>query len=323
MLEHPRRVEGLLLVLVLSASTAWGGAGENGLAFLKVGVGTDAVGMGHAYTSQVRDASATYWNPAGLSRAAGTDFLLTHNEFISDIRMEYAAVARSFGRHGLGLSFAGLFAGDLEGRDENGRFTGDVGYHDIALTLGYSFAASEALTGGLGVKYLREFIGDPGASDDHVANGLAADFGAQYHVERFALGGVVQNVGSQMEFNRVQTVSQDGLGPTVGGQPFDLPLAVQGGVTYFPSLDVMGGGVEVALEGRQVRGEDFGVLFGARYRYREIAALSVGYRTGLDTENVSFGLRVNRDALAIGYAFVPFSDDLGNSHRFSLGYHLD
>ncbi len=318
--------------LVSVAAAAHAGAGVNGMAFLKVGVGTDAVGMGHAYASQVADATATYWNPAGLARSDGMDFLLMHNEFIADIRLEYAAVSRTFGPHGVGLSFNGLFTSDLEGRDEDGNVTGDVGYSDLAFTVGYAYRLSDLLadmtifkelTAGFNIKYLREFIGDPGAVDDHVAQGLAFDVGAQAVMERLSLGAVVQNLGGEMGFDDAEVYSRFGSGPDhIRTQLFDPPLIVQGGATYRPGLEVMNGAIEVALEGRKVKGEDLNLLFGARYLYRDLGALSVGYRSGLDTEDLSFGLQLRKDDFRFGYAFVPFSDDLGNSHRVSLGYHL-
>jgi len=312
----------LLPVVGMAAAEASFAAGETGLAFLKIGAGTDAVGMGNAYTSQVSDATATYWNPAGLPRIDGTDLVFMHNEFIADLRTEFVAAARSFGRHGLGISFNGLFTDDLEGRDENGEITGAVGYSDISFGAAYGFSFTDELSVGAGVKILREFIGDPGASDDHVASGVAADLGAQFDKGTLAFGIAFQNLGSDLTFNEVQIISQSGPGETIGGEDLALPTTLQGGVTVRPAWNVLRGGVELAVEGRQVRGEDFGLSFGARYRYQDIAALSMGYRTGLDTEDLTFGLRVDQDRLRVGYAFVPFSDDLGNSHRISVGYRV-
>ena len=241
-------------MIVAAPNTVSAAAGENGLAFLKIGVGTDAVGMGNAYVSQVSDATATYWNPAGLHAVNGTDVLVMHNEFIADLRMEYAAAARSFGRHGLGISFAGLFSDDIIGRDVNGEITGEVGFHDLAFTLGYAFAATEDVTVGVNARYLREFIGNPGATEDHVATGAGFDVGAQYRMGVWQFGVVGQNIGGSVTFNQVETVAQTGAGELIGGTEFDLPTAVQGGVTWSGVEVGDGGRFEVALEGRQVVG---------------------------------------------------------------------
>ena len=42
-------------------------AGTTAAKFLSIGVGSKAVGMGGSYTSIADDATAMYWNPAGLS----------------------------------------------------------------------------------------------------------------------------------------------------------------------------------------------------------------------------------------------------------------
>jgi len=64
----------LALMISVSASQAQGliprlgeqRAGTAAVTFLKIGVGARGASMGGAYTAMATDASATYWNPAGL-----------------------------------------------------------------------------------------------------------------------------------------------------------------------------------------------------------------------------------------------------------------
>ena len=58
----------IIFTLVLIAS-AYGvnKTGTTSAKFLSIGVGSNAVGMGGAYTAVADDATAMYWNPAGLS----------------------------------------------------------------------------------------------------------------------------------------------------------------------------------------------------------------------------------------------------------------
>ncbi len=63
------------------------------LTFLKLGAGARPAALGDAYVAVVQDASASYWNPAGLLGIEHNDALGAHNEWIQDLRHEFATVA--------------------------------------------------------------------------------------------------------------------------------------------------------------------------------------------------------------------------------------
>jgi hypothetical protein len=67
--------------------------GKNGLAYLKIPIDARAIGMGEAYTAVTEDASAVYWNPAGLLGARRSNVLFNHNEWIQGVRGEFAALS--------------------------------------------------------------------------------------------------------------------------------------------------------------------------------------------------------------------------------------
>ena len=57
----------LLILLGALTSSAQTENASTGLAFLKLGVGGRAIGMGEAYSALSNDASGIYYNPAGIS----------------------------------------------------------------------------------------------------------------------------------------------------------------------------------------------------------------------------------------------------------------
>ena len=61
-------------------------AGISSLQFLKIGVGGRASAMGDAFIAIADDASALYWNPAGLVFAKQNEVMFSHNSWaVGDI----------------------------------------------------------------------------------------------------------------------------------------------------------------------------------------------------------------------------------------------
>ena len=64
-----KKIYTLISVLIISAQLFAGGFQINEH-------GAKAMGMGGAFTAVANDASAIYWNPAGLTQMTGTQFML-------------------------------------------------------------------------------------------------------------------------------------------------------------------------------------------------------------------------------------------------------
>jgi len=57
--------------------------------FLKIGVGGRASAMGDAFVAVANDASALYWNPAGLSQFTQNQVMFSHNKWVVDINHDF------------------------------------------------------------------------------------------------------------------------------------------------------------------------------------------------------------------------------------------
>lgn len=300
------RYVAFVLALALSAlfaRDAGAAAGETGFAFLKLGVGARPMGMGSAYVALVDDATATYWNPAGLASVTGTQITAMHNEWIQDFRQEFAAVGTKLGPGVVGFSIAGFYTSELEERTDTGVLTGHFGFNDVAMTGAYGFNAAPGLDVGVAARFLREMI------DTENAATVTFDLGGKYRVAEtgLSLGATVQNLGGD---------------PTLVVEKIPLPTIVRAGAAFARTMPSLHGKGTISAEVRKARADDARFHLGGEFEYKERVALRVGGKFGYDEEGVSFGLGVTQNRLRFDYALVPLSSDLGTTHFFSLSARL-
>ncbi len=270
------------------------------MAFLRNGVDARAAILGQAVTSLVEDPSACYWNPAGLPRVDGSQALLCHVESFADLRHEYAALTQPIGFGMVGLSFHGVWTDNIPGYDAQGRPTASFGYSDYEAGVAWGAAVGRGCTVGAGWKYLRSDIGQ------YSASGWAVDLGVQWvlrHELPLRCGLAVRNVGPAMHYLV---------------EEFDLPLTIQGGVSWTRELARLDGELTLAADLKHARDDGTSLLWGAEYAYRQLLSFGVGYQGGWDTRDVSLGLGAHVGRLTAHWAYVPFDADLGDEHRVSV-----
>lgn len=291
-----------LFFLAAAGSTGW--AEMTGMAWLANQPDVRSALLGGAVVSNVADASATLWNPAGLAGIDGGEGLVTHAASFADIRREFAAIARNYGSVALGAHFEGVWTDDLDGYDGSGTFEGSFGYYGMAAGLAAGMPLGDHFRVGAGVKYLREAI------DVYSATGWAVDLGAQWMAGTMPLqlGAAVLNLGSD---------------PTFIDESFPIPTIFQAGGSYTFPLNSLSGGLMVSADVRSAKDRDTSIRYGVEYQHLQMVSLGVGYRTALDSQDLSFGFTFHRDRVELQYAFLPQSDSLlGDSHRFGLGVKL-
>ena len=280
-----------------------GNAGATGLAFLKLGVGARAGGMGGAFSAISDDATATFWNPAGLTYSRA-QVAFTHTEWLQDITNEFLAITFPAFRGTLGLSFYTNSVGGIERRlNPSEEPIGTVEANDVALGLSYATSISSSLKAGLTVKYLYEKIFIESAA------GYAFDFGLilQPFSNPLQLAVVAQNFGS-MDKLRAESIN--------------LPKTVRLGISYLFALDGIGGKVLLAADGVKVIETDFRGSFGAELQFKSQLAVRVGYQTGLSRQAFGGGLGLKMNRYHLDYGFIPFDSNFGDTHRFSFALDL-
>lgn len=302
-----KRIAAMFLI-ILFVFTNLALPGDNpastGLSFLKIGVGSRAVGMGGAFTGLADDPSATYWNPAGLARIEGANLLFSHNEWLQDISNEFVAVNFSAGKNAFGVSLMNNNVGGIERRVEATEDPlGEVDAHDVMLGLSYARMLSQRLSLGATVKFIYEKIYIEESS------GMAVDVGVLYQstIEGLNAGLSLQNFGFISELKE---------------EAVNLPQTVRAGVAYLLPFLVVRGKIILAADFVQVFESTSHLNMGFEYNLKDFFALRLGYQTGYDDKGFHTGFGVKYSRYRFDYAFVPFTSDLGNSHRISFGLGL-
>ncbi|MFQ6113178.1 MAG: PorV/PorQ family protein [bacterium] len=291
-----------LTVIIMNPCLSQSGqGGSTGLAFLKLGIGGRASGLGEAYTAVADEATATYWNPAGLTFISGPQLAFTHTEWIQDISNDFLGFAFPAFRGAIGLSF---YSNNVDGIERrvipSAEPLGTVKAHDIAFGISYGHAFNSSLSGGFTVKYLYEKIFTESTS------GFAFDFGVNFlpFDNNLRLALVAQNIGSMGKLRE---------------ESIDLPRTIRVGVAYLVEIEAMGGAILLAADGVRVSGTDFRGNFGAEFQLKQLLAFRFGYQTGFQQKSVSGGFGLNLKRYHLDYGFTPFDSNLGDTHRFSIG----
>jgi hypothetical protein len=286
-------------LLVLSANAL---AGATCMPFLKISTLPRIAAMGDASVA-VRDATWAEGNPAHLTQVEGSLITFSHTGWFEDVALETLTFGTSSPKHALGASVIGLHTDPLEGYDAVGVRQGTFRFYDLVISGSYATRVHPAFSLGASGKVLYEKIDWDSATD------YAFDLGCGYAPLQAILGG---RLGAGL-------VLRD-LGPRMGysNESFDLPLTVQGGLSYQPLYLPAELSAVVAVDYQKTREQDGGVLLGLEVGLRDMVAARLGYRGNYKNGKLTFGVGLSLANTVIDYAYADVGDDLGGTHRVSL-----
>lgn len=309
---HKRMLYGLLAAVLCFSLTAQAGSinsdvGTTAFPFLKIGVGARAVSMGGAFTGLADDASAIYYNPAGLAAFEHPQYIAGYHNYFMDIQSGFAGyIFKLNEEQSLAASVNYLNYGEFIEADTSGTETGNTfGGGDMMFAVSYARKLGYSYQAGITAKVIYEKV------DEFSATGLALDLGAAYTTERkrFGAGVAVQNLGTQLS--------------SLGEEEYDLPLTLRGGVFVKPR------GLPLTLTSDLILPSDNDMIIAVGAEYYELDPFYVrvgwnsfgsNYRTADSDDSwagVALGFGFNYRQLHIAYAFTPGAE-LGDNHRITI-----
>jgi hypothetical protein len=301
-IERKSIMKRIILILLSCTSLGFAQTGANvGLSYLKIGVDARASAMGEAYSAVANDASASFWNPAGLASSGKNSIVLMHNAWLQDINHEFAAIQFVNGQHNLAVSLNLISVEGIELRDETASEKPIGETHALNTYVGLSYATHILGNWQIGaqVKYLYEKY------YYFTADGFALDVGLKKEnlISDLSWGLVVQNLGKMSALKTESTT---------------LPLILRTGFSYILPFPVLENSPILATDIAYVADDITTLNLGTEVPLGDIVDVRLGYVIGRESQGITAGFGLRYGIFNIAYAFVPYSFDLGNSHRFSL-----
>jgi len=299
----------LMLMLLLLPGLLYGQAkvATAGAQFLEIGVSARAVGMGEAFIAIADDATALYYNPAGLTQLYEKEFVFTHIDYAADMSFEFGGMVYPLWSIGgiVGVGVYMLDAGDIpETTHEYPTGTGrSFGAKEYALGLSYARSLTDHFSVGVTVKLIDQVY------EDARATGWAADVGTIYDTgfRGFRISMVISNFGPDMMF-----ISQE----------HPLPINFKFGGS-FNVLESDLHRATLSLEGSHPSDNLEKYAAGMEYTFNEMFSLRMGHKFQIDEGGFSAGagisLPVDEWRIRMDYGYFDFGV-LKSVHRFTFGF---
>lgn len=288
-------------------------AGTTSADFLNLPVGARASAMGGAYSAISEEASAIYWNPAGLIQIPKLSAIFMRTQYVQDISYQYAAYAHR-------LTYDSVIAGSvlltdigaIDRTDMNGNPVGAGTFspRDQVYTLSYSKAILEFsdkdmdVSVGVSLKYIRSQIVES-------AKAYAGDLGIMtYNFTNipYRLGVTMTNLGSGMRYD-------------VDSSPLPLTFKLAGAINPLKNM-LLSADVVFPKQNKP------NLLVGTEISTEPNDLTRLCIRGGLNAQRLTdgisgftLGLGATLQFFTLDYAFVPMGE-LGTSHKISVTFDL-
>lgn len=308
--------------------------GTSSAAFLRIPVGVRGTAMGSAFVSIADDASAMFWNPAGIARIQKKSAYVDYSSWLPGLTFNYFGFVLPLQEVGtLGVNVTALTSKDMEVTTiDQPQGTGETfSTSSVAVGLAYARNLTDRFSIGANFKYINESILNSNAG------GFAIDIGTLYDTPfpGIRLGVSISNFGTNMRIDgedlnvRVDIApEQEGNNQSVVGRlrtdDFDAPLIMRVGLSW-DAINSENNRLTLAVDGQNPNDNGQSLNVGGEYAlFKEMLILRGGFNElFLDDreKGLTLGVGINYEVSGVevsgGFAYQDFKH-LDGITRFTL-----
>ncbi len=307
--------------------------------FLKIGAGARGTALGDAYSSEVKDISALYWNAAGIQKIGHPAIGLARTQLFADITYNFLGVVTPVNPNTtVGLSIIYLNSGNIEMTtiaEPEGTGTSFTATN-LAVGLTVARRLTDRFDLGVTIKYIQEKLFREKAST------IAFDIGSQFNTGIYGmkLGMSLANFGGKMKLDGPdlsRNVTNDETGISYRGGvrwktlDWPIPLVFRLGISddligenssFFKSQKHR---LTAILEANDPTDFYLCYNYGLEYEWQKFFALRVGYKANYDEADFTAGIGLNFAKFGLNgrldYSFNNYGI-LGYVHNYSFEFNF-
>jgi len=328
-IQKSRSVVFFLTILLLLCSVSLFGqskVGTAGFQFLKIAPSARGAAMSSAFSAIADDASALFYNPAGIALLKNYELITNGIKYPAGINLGYVGlvvpISPLFGN--IGFSFTSLFLDDAMQvtepmiGGEHGNWTGEYFLcYQYAGQVSYAKSLTDRFSVGVNLRYVFSTLDD---RDNTKSQGIGADIGTLYDTQfrSIRLGIVITNFGPDAAYKSVDAT--DSLVKDYIHESFPLPMSFRVAISAVP-FESGPNKVIIDVEGEHPNDNYERAYAGLEYSFSNMLFLRAGYKIGADAEKWSAGggihLPIAVAKLNVEAAFTDYSY-LTNIKRLSV-----
>lgn len=264
-----------------------------------INIGARAAGLGGAFTGISDDATAIFYNPAGLANLKMIEINAYYDKWFMDTFLSYACFGIPVGYGSIGAMFLYTSYGKFEERDEYGLSTNTtLEPFSLKGAIGYGFPVRDGrFSLGLSIKF------DSFILDDYSKTSLLFDLGLKMNIsDLFFMGLAVQN----LSYENIDNLNLKlGLGADV--------------------FNNQGNSLRIVFDIKDSLLYGFSYTLGSELKLFKILSIRGGYNINNSNSilgnlaGLSIGAGVTIEKLSIDYAY-SMRGDLGSTHLVGLRF---